>query len=297
MAALLVASVAAHAVWAFSAVATHYASYYAIKYVDPVWSGVGNVVNASEALVDNFLGLATQLPIVGGRRLVEFDPVNARHVVTRQLTQADVDAMPAATREAGLAAGRSLQQLPDLVNGLGGFLNSAASALNTANVVPSQVREQLGQLGELPFLPQLLPNGSSNPLFSTLSSVTESVQAQLLDRNGCPAWCIDMRDQAWLRDGCLCNLDRVKAAYPHFGAIYRNAGIALALLAAMLAAATWLLLHAASQWARTRSEAKLLQRLPNAAQLAAVQQGQQQGLPVTHRDAVKGGHAAALPAL
>jgi hypothetical protein len=68
----------------------------------------------------------------------------------------------------------------------------------------------------------------------------------------------------------------------------------------MLAAATWLLLHAASQWARTRSEAKLLQRLPNAAQLAAAQHNQEQqamgngggdvggkGLPVTQMDAAK----------
>jgi hypothetical protein len=79
----------------------------------------------------------------------------------------------------------------------------------------------------------------------------------------------------------------------------------------MLAAATWLLLHAASQWARTRSEAKLLQRLPNAAQLAAAQHNQQQGagngaaggdvggkgLPVTQMDAAKGGYAAPLPAV
>jgi hypothetical protein len=197
-------------VWAFSAVAAHYGSYYAIKYVDPVWSGVGSVVNASEVLVDNFLGLASQLPVIGGRRLVEFDPVNARHVITRHLTQADVDAMPAATRDAALAAGRALQQLPDIVNGIGGLLNSAASAIGSANVVPSQVGAELARLSDLPFLPQLLPNGTSNPLFSTLSSVTEAVEAQLRGRDGCPAWCVDMRDQAWLKDGCMCNLDRVK---------------------------------------------------------------------------------------
>jgi hypothetical protein len=175
-----------------------------------VWSGVGNVVNASEVLVDNFLGLASQLPVIGGRRLVEFDPVNARHVITRHLTQADVDAMPAATREAGLAAGRALQQLPDIVNGIGGLLNTAASAIGSANVVPNQVGAELARLSDLPFLPQLLPNGTNNPLFSTLSSVTEAVEAQLRGRDGCPAWCVDMRDQAWLKDGCMCNLDRVK---------------------------------------------------------------------------------------
>jgi hypothetical protein len=89
-----------------------------------------------------------------------------------------------------------------------------------------------------------------------------------------------------------------QAAYPHLGSIYRNAVPAMGMVFTMLAAATWLLLHAASQWARTRSEAKLLQRLPNAAQLAAAQHngnGQQgasgnelgKGLPVTQMDAAK----------
>lgn len=36
----------------------------------------------------------------------------------------------------------------------------------------------------------------------------------------------------------------------------------------MTIASTWLLLHAASQWARTRSEAKLLHRIPHAAKHA-----------------------------
>ncbi|WIA44257.1 hypothetical protein OEZ86_010560 [Tetradesmus obliquus] len=302
VAGLMVASLAAHAVWAFSAAAAHYGAYYAIKYVDPVWGGVGRVVNASEALVGNFLGLAAQLPVVGGRRLAEYDPAAGQIVITRRLTQADVDAMPAATREAGLAAGRALQQLPDLVNGLGGLLNTAANAIGSANVVPAQVGAQLANLRDLPFLPQLLPNGTDNPLFSTLSSVTEAVQGQLLGRSGgCPGWCVDLRDQSWIKDGCLCNLDRVKAAYPHLGPIYRNAVPAAGMVVAMLAAATWLLLHAASQWARTRSEAKLLTRLPNAAQLAAAAHsgnggaaaaaGRGKGLPVTQMD------ASALPAV
>jgi hypothetical protein len=36
----------------------------------------------------------------------------------------------------------------------------------------------------------------------------------------------------------------------------------------MMVASTWLLLHAASQWGRTRAEAKLLGRIPHAAQHA-----------------------------
>lgn len=69
----------------------------------------------------------------------------------------------------------------------------------------------------------------------------------------------------------------MQAAYPYLGPIYSNTVPAIAMVFVMMVAATWLLLHAASQWARTRSEVKLLQRLPNAAQLAArLQQHQQQ---------------------
>lgn len=73
--------------------------------------------------------------------------------------------------EAGLAAARSLQQLqqlPGLFNNIGGWLSGAASAINN---VPMP-RIDTSRLGNLPFLPQLLPNGTNNPLFNTLKGVT-----------------------------------------------------------------------------------------------------------------------------
>lgn len=57
--------------------------------------------------------------------------------------------------------------------------------------------------------------------------------------------------------------------YPYLGTIWKNTVPALITAFLMMVALTWLLLHAASQWARTRSEVKLLHRLPSAAHLAA----------------------------
>lgn len=76
--------------------------------------------------------------------------------------------MPPEVLEAGLAAARSLQQLPGLFNNLGGWLSGAANAINN---VPMP-RVDTSRLGNLPFLPQLLPNGTGNPLFNTLKDVT-----------------------------------------------------------------------------------------------------------------------------
>eukprot|EP00879_Flechtneria_rotunda_P000453 GHRR01000552.1.p1 GENE.GHRR01000552.1~~GHRR01000552.1.p1 ORF type:complete len:481 (+),score=157.91 GHRR01000552.1:293-1735(+) len=265
---LLVVSIAAHAVWAYTARAVHVGSYYAIRYVDPVWSGVANVANASEGLVNNFVGLTQQLPVVGRRRLTELAPATGQPYFTRQLTEADVVVMPQEVITAGLNAARSLQQLQDLTGTLGNILNSAAGAINGVQVPQIDA----SQWRNIPGLNNILPNGPDNPLFQTLSGLTTAVQQQVLNRTGCALWCVDLRDQSWIRDGCICNLQRVKDAYPYLGEIFNNAIPAMGLAFAMMVGATWLLLHAASQWARTRSEAKLLARIPNAAQIAARQQ-------------------------
>lgn len=76
--------------------------------------------------------------------------------------------MPPEVLEAGLAAARSLQQLPGIFNNLGGWLSGAASAINNAPIPAINT----ANLGNLPFLPQLLPNGTGNPLFNTLKGVT-----------------------------------------------------------------------------------------------------------------------------
>jgi hypothetical protein len=70
-----------------------------------------------------------------------------------------------------------------------------------------------------------------------------------------------------------------QAAYPYVAQIYSQALPTLLTLFLMTVASTWLLMHAASQWGRTRSEAKLLERIPHAAKhaLSACNQQQQQG--------------------
>jgi hypothetical protein len=264
-----------------------YGSYYAIKYIDPVWSGVTNVVNASESLVNDFVSLAAQVPGVG-RRLAEVDPVSGRAIMLRQLQADDVALMPPHVVDAGLAAARSLQQAGDLTNTLGGLLNGLAGTLGS--VPTGQINNAVGSLSQnlaqLPGLSQILPNGANNPLFQTLSGVTQAVESQVLNRTGCPIYCVDLRDQSWIQDGCMCNLQRLKDAYPHWAPVWTNIIPAIILVFLMMVASTWLLLHAASQWARTRSEVKLLQRLPCAAQLAsrgAIGQQHQgaNGLPVS----------------
>eukprot|EP00878_Enallax_costatus_P005484 GHUV01005756.1.p1 GENE.GHUV01005756.1~~GHUV01005756.1.p1 ORF type:complete len:398 (+),score=76.15 GHUV01005756.1:661-1854(+) len=207
---LMVFSIAAHALWAYTARAAQYGSYYAIKYVDPVWSGVTNVVNASESLVNDFVSLAQQIP--GGRRLTGFDPVSGRPIILRQLAQEDVDVMPQSVIDAGVAAARSLQQVGDLTNALGGALSGIAGAIGA--VPTGQLNSAVGgltqNLAQLPGLSQILPNGADNPLFRTLSGVTNAVESQVLNRTGCPIYCVDLRDQKWIQDGCMCNLQRVK---------------------------------------------------------------------------------------
>lgn len=68
--------------WSYTARAGHYGAYYAIKYVDPVWTSVSSVVNASESLVDSFVGLTSALPAVGGRKLSEYDPVTGEEATS-----------------------------------------------------------------------------------------------------------------------------------------------------------------------------------------------------------------------
>lgn len=78
---------------------------------------------------------------------------------------------------------------------------------------------------------------------------------------------------------CCC-LPRPQAAYPHVSKIYSEALPTILTLFLMTIASTWLLLHAASQWARTRSEAKLLHRIPHAAKHAlALQKHAHSGQP------------------
>jgi hypothetical protein len=189
---------AAHAVWAYAARMGHVGSFYAIKYVDPVWTGVGSVINQTTGLVDNFVGLAGTVSGANGRRLTQFDPVKG--LVLTELTEADLAVLPHHVVEAGLEAGRSLQQAQGMMDVIQNVVNGAANVLgNAANVVSSG-----------PNLANILPGGNDNPLLSTLQRVTQAVQQQVLNRTGCPMYCVNLSDQPWIRDGCICNLDRVK---------------------------------------------------------------------------------------
>lgn len=60
-------------------------------------------------------------------------------------------------------------------------------------------------------------------------------------------------------------MDRVEAALPHLNTAWRNIIPSVIALIFMYIGASWLLMHGASQWARTRSEAKLMGRIPGAA--------------------------------
>lgn len=83
--------------------------------------------------------------------------------------------------------------------------------------------------------------------------------------------CLPRADTSLSWASCCCYLPQ--AAYPHVAKIYSEALPTIITLFLMTIASTWLLLHAASQWARTRSEAKLLHRIPHAAKHAlALQQ-------------------------
>lgn len=71
--------------------------------------------------------------------------------------------------------------------------------------------------------------------------------------------------------GCLCNLDRAQASIPYLRKAWQSVIPAVIALVFMYIGASWLLMHGAAQWARTRNEAKLMARIPGAsvAQAAA----------------------------
>lgn len=117
----------------------------------------------------------------------------------RRLTAADLEAMPPHVLEAGLAAARSLQQLPGLFNNLGGWLSGAASAINN---VPMP-RVDTNRLENLPFLPQLLPNGTNNPLFNTLKGVTGGWVVVVLLGLGVCGYGVGAIVASWLDAGVL----------------------------------------------------------------------------------------------
>lgn len=81
------------------------------------------------------------------------------------------------------------------------------------------------------------------------------------------------------QDGCICNLDRLEAALPHFRTASRHLLPAIIGKLLMFAATTALLLHGAAMWGRATTEGKLLRGHATGAVAAAVGGG---GRPGSH---------------
>ncbi|GBF94762.1 hypothetical protein Rsub_07645 [Raphidocelis subcapitata] len=259
---LLVVSVAGHAVWGCLTRAADLVSVRAIDIVGPVWGSVSRVADSSKALTDRVTGLLGSLPGLAGRRLLE-EGAGAAGAGT-------VGALLAGAA-AGAGGGRELQQagflgsLGQIAQGIAQGINAAANAIPAAIPgVPSNIT--------IPGLPQLLPNGSTNPLVSAITDVTNAIETQILNPTGCPITCIDLRDQRWWIDpnaGCVCNLDRLASAVPHLRTAWRAVIPSVIALVFMYVGASFLLMHGSAQWSRTRNEAKLMARIPAEAAAAA----------------------------
>jgi hypothetical protein len=328
---LLVGSVAGHAVWGYMTAMMDIVSGQAVQLIGPVWGSVSKIAQSSTELTNRFNQMLGSLPAVGRRHLLE-EGAGAAGAAT-------VGALLSGAA-AGAGGARELQQtgsfLGQLAQGIAQGITAAAQAIPTAIPGASNVT--------LPFLPQILPNGSSNPLFGAIQEVTNALQTQILNPNGCPVYCIDMRAQRWWADssagavggggaapcavgapslgrggvgpgrrtaqgalpsrrrawaqrrcapllhagrlpskpprptcgphlcppaGCVCNLDKIEAAIPYFRSSWQALFPAVAALVFMYMGASWLLMHGAAQWARTRTEVKLMGRIPGAAASAA----------------------------
>jgi hypothetical protein len=265
---LLVGSVAGHAVWGYMTKMMDVVSEQAVALIGPMWGSVSKIAESSTELTNRFNSLLASLPAVGRRHLLE-EGGDAAGVAAAGAA-ATVGALLSG---AGAGGARELQQagglLGQLAQGIAQGITAAAQALPAALPAVANITQAT------PFLPQILPNGSSNPLFGAIQEVTSALQTQILNPTGCPVYCIDLRAQRWWNDasaGCVCNLDRIAAAQPHFRAASDALFPAVAALAFMYIGASWLLMHGAAQWARTRTEVKLMGRIPGAAAAAAAAQ-------------------------
>lgn len=297
---LLVVSVASHAIWGYIAVVLDLVTVRAVALIGPVWSAVSKVADSSKALSDRFTGLLGSLPGIG-RKLLE-DQAAAGGSGAAAGTVGSLLAAAAAAGggggvlgAGGAGAGRELQQADGFLQGLGSLAQGIASGISAAaNAIPDRI-PGLPSNATIPFLPQLLPNGNDNPLFQAITNVTNAIGAEIFNPNGCPIYCIDLRAENWWADadaGCVCNLDRMEAALPYTRKAWQSILPAIVALIFMYIGASWLLMHGAAQWARTRNEAKLMTRIPAAAAAAAAAAG-----PSAPVSPVKGGYheGGALP--
>jgi hypothetical protein len=120
----------------------------------------------------------------------------------------------------------------------------------------------------------LLPAGADNPLLNALDGVVDTVRDRLLNATGCPIYCVDLRSFTpqfnpltngvpagpivVLGEGCVCDLARVKAAAPFLPVVGPRVDASGGLLTGMAVALGALMMHAAAQWGRMRTEAALV---------------------------------------
>jgi hypothetical protein len=157
----------------------------AVALIGPVWSSVSKIADSSKALTDRFTGMIASLPGVGRRLLEDGAAGEARAPTVGEMLHGR------ALKQAGGGGGGGL--LGQIVQGIADGINAAAAAI--PEVIPG-----LPANVTVPFLPQLLPNGSSNPLFNAIEEVTNTIETQIINPTGCPIYCIDLRNETWWAD-------------------------------------------------------------------------------------------------
>ena len=255
-----------------------------------MWEGLTNIANSARDMSANFTNLLDSLPAIGRRRVLsetakalglpDWDFVVPGHgsspggdeLITTGGEEGELVIREAAAVAAGVGAVRALQQLPPIIQGLTSAVQAVGSALSGANAATQPliggVRNALNATGQAlsssGILPELMPAGSQNPLVQTLKGLVSGVQDQILNSTGCPVYCIDARGVKWIEDGCICDLKRVEAAMPYVSATLPLLAPAMGAALCMWIGGTWLLMHGVSQWGRTRTEGKLMRRVPGA---------------------------------
>jgi hypothetical protein len=274
--------------------------YGAIKNLKPMWEGLTNIAGSAQDLASNFTSLLDSLPAIGRRRVLsetakalglpdwDFEvpghgssPGGDELITTGgeqgELVGAARELMEAKAVAAGVGAIRALQQLPPMIAGITSAVQAVGNALSGATAATQPliggVRNALNATGQAlttsGILPELIPAGNQNPLVQTLKGLVSGVQDQILNSTGCPVYCIDARNVDWIEDGCICDLKRVEAAMPYVSATLPLLMPAMGAALCMWIGGTWLLMHGVSQWGRTRTEGKLMRRVPGAVAAAA----------------------------
>lgn len=295
----LTVSIAGLAAWAYTSYTIAGAGQLATDMARPTWAALANIMEQAQGLTDNFVNILGGLPAIGRRRvLAEVDRIVAlptgtptkRSGVTPGVSDDGQQQVFDAAVAAGVAARRALQQLPPALSAFNGIATGIGNALGMGNRAASglggvvnNVSAAVNASGLNNILPPLLPGGQANPIYQAASGLQKSLNQNIFNVTGCPLACIDLRALPYVEDGCICVKDfdaRVGGALPHLHKTYPLLIPALIGELLMWIAASWLLLHAAAQWGRTRTEGCLLKQNHAHSQEAAAAAAAV--LPVSH---------------